>query len=83
MIIINSNSIVGRIIQRKTCSIIVVTNYEKCSVSFLELISKLSFVINTSSCYPDLICVIPNESLDEVVYELARISSFCKIEQES
>lgn len=81
MITINNKSIVGRVIQRKYCSTVVITNYELLPVDFLEILSKLSFVINTTTWYPDLVCVISNDNLDELIYKLVRISSFCKIEQ--
>lgn len=82
MIQINEKSVIGRIIQKKYCSTIIITNYEKCSLGFLEFCSKLSFVINTISWYPDLVCVISNDNLDEFVYKLSRISSFCKVEND-
>lgn len=81
MIQLNEFPVVGRVISHKFCSTIYVTNYEKCSVNFLEFVSKLSFVVNTIDSYPDLLCVISNDNLDEFVAKLVRISSFCRIEQ--
>lgn len=78
---IQINSVIGKVIQHKYCSTIIVSNYNLCPVGFLELIAKLSFVINTIDYYPDMIVVISNDNLDEFVYQLAKISSFCKIEQ--
>jgi hypothetical protein len=77
----NKDLIIGRVEQEKYCSTIGITNYEKLPINFLELLSKLAFVINTTSYHPDLICVISNDNLDELVHELSRIASFCKIVQ--
>ena len=81
MITVNNTSIIGRVIERNTCATITVTNYELCPVEFLEFVSRVSFVVNTVSKYPDLICVIPNEVLNAMVDKLARISSFVKVEE--
>ena len=80
MIKIKESPIIGRVIQRKYCSTIIVTNYEKCPVRFLQLLPKLAFVINTTQCYPDMIFVISNDDLDELVFELIKISEYCKVE---
>lgn len=80
MIKIDETPIIGRIIQNKYCSEIIVTNYEKLPVEFIEFMAKLAFVINSITYYPDLVCVISNDNLDEFVDKLVRVSSFCKIE---
>lgn len=79
MIQVNETPIIGKITQKKYCSTIKVTDYEQCPIEFLELVFKLSFVINTITLYPDLICVISNDNLDEFVYQLAKISSFIEV----
>lgn len=80
MIKIKEFPIIGRIIQRRYSSTIIITNYEKLPTGILMEINQIAFIINTISYYPDLICVISNENSDEFVDKLVRISSFCKIE---
>jgi hypothetical protein len=82
MIKAGSNLVVGRVINRQTCSTVVVTNYEKCSAGLLNYISKHSFVVNTTQHYPDLVCVVAAKNMDELVSMLCRESIYCKIEQE-
>ncbi len=79
---VNPNQVVGRVINRQTCSTVVVTNYEKCSRGLLDLISQSSFVVNTTQYYPDLVCVVPAGKMDELVSRLSRESVFCRIEEE-
>lgn len=79
MITLNS-SVISRIIMRKTCSTVILTNYEKCPVELLETVSKVSFVVNTTQYYPDLVCVVPHEKLPELRAELYEACSWIKVE---
>jgi len=80
MITINTYPIICRIIQRRYCATITVTNYEKLPKDIIEDIQRISFVVNTKN-YPDLICVVPNNvDQDNLWAKLVGVSSFCKVE---
>lgn len=81
MINLDENPIIAHVVKRNTCSSIYITNYEKCSTGFLANLNAKSFIINTISCYPDLVCVIPNDKLDEFVQEFQKVGQYVKIER--
>lgn len=80
MIIIKDKPVIARLLFGKTCCTIIVTNYEKCPVSFFELIQK-AFITNTTQYYPDLICVVPIDSnFPAIRTELFGFCSWTKVE---
>lgn len=82
MIKIDANPIICRYINRRTCTTIIITNYERVTVDVLLNINKLAFFIDTISHYPSMICVVPTDLPDfqEIIDGLDSVASFTRIE---
>lgn len=80
MIKIDSRPVIGRIVNGKFSSTVIITNYEKLPKNFIKFLQTVSFIINTPTHYPDLVCVISSDNLPEMIDSLSEVSSFVRID---
>lgn len=82
MIKIESNPVIARLLKRKTCATLILTNCESLPIGIIEKISDLAFMTNLVNDLKDFICVVPlGNEFTKLWINLLDFSSFSKIEE--
>ena len=82
MIKINSKPVIARLLKRRTCATLILTNSDSVPAGLLYRLGRLAFMTDMVNEYKDFICVVPlGEKFNKLWNKIMSIASFSKIEE--
>jgi len=82
MIKIPPKPVIARLLKRKTCATLILTNAENAPENLIDKLNRIAFFSDMRNDYKDFICVIPlGELFTKLWDKIIEISSFSKIEE--